>query len=210
MKKLLVDALNVNRRAIMLDRAVRFVKMNNVVGDYLEFGVYDGTNFSLAFKLAKAKKLDMRFFAFDSFQGLPDPEDKSMKKFAKGMYRCSLGQFEYNIRGKMIDMSKVDIIPGWFCDTLNDETKQKLNIKSASIVMIDCDLYESTVDVLDFITECLVEGTVLIFDDWFCYKGNPEKGEQKATSEWLEKHPEIKLTDYYNFGCHGKSFIVNK
>jgi len=210
MKKIIVNALYANRRAIMLDQAMRFVKMNDVIGDYLEFGVYGGEGFSLAFNLAKKKKQDtMRFFAFDSFEGLPKPEDKSMSKFSEGMYKCSLEQFKKNIERRNVDMDRVTITPGWFCDVLNDETKHKLGIKTASIVMIDCDLYESTVDVLNFITNYLVDGTILIFDDWFCYKGNPEKGEQKATKEWLEQNPEVKLIDYYNFGCHGKSFIVH-
>ena len=43
---------------------------------------------------------------------------------------------------------------------------------------------------LDGIAPILQEGTVLLFDEWFSYKGNPTKGEARAFFEFLEAHPE--------------------
>lgn len=48
-----------------------------------------------------------------------------------------------------------------------------------------------------------------MFDDWFCYKGDPEKGEQRATREWLEKNPNIKNLPYKQNSNVGTSFIVH-
>ena len=31
-------------------------------------------------------------------------------------------------------------------------------------------------------------GSIIIFDDWFNYKGDPLKGEQLACKEWLNKN----------------------
>ncbi|MCG2718374.1 MAG: methyltransferase, partial [Nanoarchaeota archaeon] len=73
-----------------------------------------------------------------------------------------------------------------------------------------CDLYESTVLVLDFITEYIQDGTIIIFDDWFSFRGNPNRGEQKAFKEWLKKNPSIKTTEFYRFGWHGNSFITHR
>src|SRR5215471_16913966 len=47
-----------------------------IQGDYLEFGVYKGDSFITASNLAKRYKFgNMRFFAFDCFDGVPDSED---------------------------------------------------------------------------------------------------------------------------------------
>jgi len=77
------------------------------------------------------------------------------------------------------------------------------------MVMIDCDLYESTKDVLKFITNLVHNGTIIIFDDWYVFKSNPEKGQQYACIEWLNNNPNIKLIEYKDNGPFQKSFIVS-
>jgi len=52
-------------------------------------------------------------------------------------------------------------------------------------------------------------GSVICFDDWFCYNGRPDAGEHLACREWLDKNPQIALRDYQTFHWAGKSFIVN-
>ena len=76
--------------------------------------------------------------------------------------------------------------------------------------MIDCDLYESTVPVLDFITDIVGQGTIIIFDDWYRFKGSTEHGEQRACKEWLERNPHITLTQYWQQGPQSVAFLVNK
>ncbi len=80
----------------------------------------------------------------------------------------------------------------------------------AAIVFIDCDLYESTRDVLLFLKRKMIPGGVIIFDDWFCFKGNLERGEQKAFNEWLKKNPSISAIEYHKFNWRGNSFIISK
>lgn len=194
---------------------MNFVKDAKLDGDYLEFGVYKGNNFVEAYKTAKAKKLaSMKFYAFDSFEGLPKIEgadgEKEFEQFEKGQYSFSPNQFKQKIKKAGVNLNDVEIISGWFNETLTQKTKEKLNIKSAAIVWVDCDLYESTVSVLKFITDYLVDGTILVFDDWFFFKGNPQKGEQRAFGEWLKKHPEFTATEFHKYFWHGNSFIINK
>lgn len=65
-------------------------------GDYLEFGVYRGRAFKAAYDEAiRHKYEEMRFFAFDSFEGLPEVkgEDEKHKHFYKGQYACSESEF---------------------------------------------------------------------------------------------------------------------
>jgi len=182
-----------------------------VEGDYLEFGVFEGASFVPVFHFAQGVGLNsMKFYAFDSFQGLPSVKKTDVGLFNKGDWVCTLPKFKKLIRNRGVDLNKVKIVKGWFDETLNEETKRKLPIKSASIVYIDCDLYESTVPVLDFITDYLINGTIIIFDDWFCFKGNPNRGEQRAFKEWRKRHPEITIIQFRKFGCSGNSFIVGE
>ncbi len=201
-------------RTDFLKKVMNFVHQCKIAvggGDYLEFGVFKGSTFTEAYRIAKAKKLNnMRFFAFDSFEGLPEDSEKESGQFVKGEYSASLDQFKANLRKAGVDSKDVQAVRGWFKDTLNMETKKRLGLKSAAIVWVDSDLYESAVSVLDFITDLVVDGTILIFDDWFFFKGNPNKGEQRAFREWLAKNPQITVSEFHKYFWHGNSFIVHK
>ena len=57
-------------------------------------------------------------------------------------------------------------IPRYFDRSLTPEARACLGLARAAIVMIDCDLYESTVTVLAFLTPLVAQGTIIIFHDW--------------------------------------------
>ena len=52
-------------------------------------------------------------------------------------------------------------------------------------------------------------GTVLMFNDFYRFKGDPDMGERKALTEFLAAHPEVLLTDYAKFASVGQAFIVH-
>lgn len=202
-----------DRREI-LRKIMNFVRENNLGdGDYLEFGVYKAGNFVEAIKAAGNKRLDkMRFHAFDSFEGLPDPkgDDKYSEQWTKGQVAFGEQKFRKNLEKGGAPMDRVTITPGWFKDSLNNETGRKLNLKKASVIWVDCDLYESTVPVLKFIKDYVVDGTIIVFDDWYHFRGNPNYGEQKAFREWLAENPQFSASEYHKYFWHGNSFIIHK
>lgn len=205
--------LNYSPREKIIKTTMEFISHSNIKGDYLEFGVYKGNTFIAAYNFAQKMALRlMRFYAFDSFQGLPElggVDNNKFCEFNKGQYFCNLSEFKKNISRRGVKLDKIEIIPGWYNEVLNKETKNKIGIKKAAVIWIDCDLYESTVPVLNFITDYVQDGTVLIFDDWFCFKGNPNYGEQKAFKEWLKKNSKIIITEFHKFAWHGNSFIIH-
>ena len=75
--------------------------------------------------------------------------------------------------------------------------------------MRKCFLLSSTKQVLNFITPILQNGTILIFDDWFTYKGIKNKGQQKAVSDWIIQNKDISIVEHARYGKSQKSFIVN-
>jgi len=190
-------------------------RKHRVRGDYLEFGTYQGKSFTAFYRAAEKYGVDdMRFFGFDSFEGLPETDTCGPAKpggnpaaFAAGNYAYSQDRFEATLEKNGVDVSKVTLIPGFYNESLTSSLKTELAIESAGIINVDCDLYESTVDVLSFVTEYVRTGTLLLFDDWLAY-ASPFRGEPQACSEWLARNPQIYLTEYFKYRETGVAFIV--
>ncbi len=162
-----------------------------------------------AYRLSQRCGHQTRFYAFDSFEGLPSTSETG-EKFHGGQYACSQEEFLLRLKKAGVDTSRVTCIKGFFDQSLTRDLQNEMAGHKVAIVWVDCDLYESTVPVLDFIVPFLQTGTIVCFDDWFSYGGDPMKGEIRATREWLEKTPHIQLTHYRDFGISGRSFIVQR
>jgi len=187
-----------------LKLGMSFLDVNGIKGDYAEFGVYDGASFIPAYHFSKLlKRKDMKFYAFDSFEGLPDPSsiDKEFS-WAKGDFNCSLSKFKSILKKSNVDLNKVVFVKGFYNKTLN----KSYGIKRLAFVHIDCDYYSSTKEVLNYIKPYLQEGTVLLFDDYYCFKGNAQYGEQRAFNEFRKANPELSFIDLPGFGLR-KIFI---
>ena len=90
------------------------------------------------------------------------------------------------------------------------KTTSDLNIKKSSIILIDCDLKESTKIALEFSKPSLQQGTIIIFDDFNYYKGDTEKGEYGAFEEFKKKNSNIRFRRIFDYGYCGRAFIVSK
>jgi hypothetical protein len=197
----------------VIDKLADYLVGTQLPGDYLEFGVFEGKTFSYAFKIMAPLFPDMRFVALDSFEGLPEPrgidsKDNYTSGFFKGQFACDIGQFERNLRAKAVDMDRVTMIKGWFDSSLSPGGNAHNSVSKVAAAWIDCDLYESTVPVLDFLTSKISVGSVLLFDDWRCYRNLPDFGQQRACREWLMSNPKITLNTFVDFGFHGQAFTV--
>lgn len=147
--------------------------LNNtqVSGYYLEFGVFTGGTMRYMAK----RKPDVVFHGFDSFEGLP--EDWTGLPFAKKTF---------SIRGGLPKVpNNVILHKGWFNETLPQWCK--VNYDKIAFMHIDCDLYSSTVDILENLVNHLQVGTVVLFDEYFNYP-NWENHEFKAWKEFVVKY----------------------
>ncbi|HEX8098457.1 MAG TPA: TylF/MycF/NovP-related O-methyltransferase [Pyrinomonadaceae bacterium] len=178
-------------------------------GDYYEFGMFRGYSFWYAQASARRLRLDrMRFFGFDSFQGLPEPEGDESVEFARGDYACGRAEVEGYLNKYGVDWSRTTLVEGFYNESLKPELKAERGMRPAAVVLIDCDLYTSTRDVLAFIDDLLQDGTVLMFDDWNCFSGSDEAGERKAFREYLASRPQWRAEEYISFGWHGQAFVL--
>lgn len=196
-----------------VEKALARVAESHLKGDYYEFGIYRGYTFWRGQKAAQRLHLDtMRFFGFDSFQGLPSIQgsDAETREFKQGDYACTRSIVESCLNRNGVDWSRTHLIEGFFDASLCQDLKDRLHMRTAAVVLVDCDLYESTVPVLRFVSDLLQHGTILLFDDWNCFKGSAAHGERRAFAEFLAAHPEWSAEPFMTFGWHGQGFILNK
>ena len=192
-------------------------------GDFLEFGVRDGTSLSEAWWAAWRElrrvvvdgALDrgfaaplsgrrawqtgferMRFIGFDSFAGLPPATgvDAGLGGVAPGAYAASLHDALGNLRRHGTPLDSVRLVEGWFDQTLNDEQADKLDLQRLAVIHIDAKLYASAAQALAFCTPFLRDRTVIVFSDWLLFGGLPHLGSRRAFGEWRAAHPEWHAT----------------
>ena len=173
-----------------------------------EFGCHSGRTFVTAINSADYLNfLGVEFFAFDSFQGLPETNIQSDGVFKKGTFKTLLKNFQKIIKKKTYKkLTEVNIFNGFYKDTLTKNLQEKL--PKVGMVHIDVDLYSSTCEVLNFVKPLLVEGTIILFDDWYCFPVNKEMGEPKAFKEFLSANKNIEVEEWKNYSTFGKSFFV--
>lgn len=193
-------------------RTFDFLTDNRVVGDYFEFGCHRCRTFRMALTEARRHNLgEMRFYAFDSFAGLPDVvSDTSVEIWRRGALATSEGEFTRMVREHGIYVDRVRTVRGYYSDSLTQTLRQKLLTQNTKIALvnIDCDLYESAVPVFEFIDPLLQEGAVIYIDDLFAgYKGNPNKGVAKAFLEY-SRQARWKFIRHLDVGWWGRSYIV--
>jgi hypothetical protein len=202
-----------NRRFYAIEQIAEYLIGAQVPGDYCEFGVYQGTTFIHAYRMMSPHFETMRFAAFDSFRGLPPPRGVDALKgytshFYEGQFESSQRALARRLKRAGIDLAKVTIVEGWFDTTLAPERAAGYPVDQIAVAWIDCDLYESTVPVLEYLTPRLAVGSVVVFDDWRCYRNRPDLGEQRACREWLSSHPKLQLRELLSFGWNGIVFTV--
>lgn len=193
-------------------QAFDFLTDNRVVGDYHEFGCHRVRTFRMALTEARRHNLTgMRFFAFDSFQGLPEVESEpSIPEWKKGALTTSEDTFRRLVEEHGIYPEHVVTVPGYYRDTLTAELQRRFlrDEQKIALACIDCDLYESATDVFRFIEPLLQEGTLLYLDDLFAgYKGSPRKGVARAFHEF-EATSRFKLAPHMQIGWWGRSYIA--
>lgn len=124
-------------------------------GMFLEFGVATGNTIR---EIAAHAPDGKTVYGFDSFSGLPGDWTGHVE---------TSGAFKQSAVPKV--PSNVSLVRGLFEDSLPGFMAE--NAGPVSFAHIDCDLYSSTVTILEHIGPHLQAGTLLLFDEYFNYPG---------------------------------------
>mgnify|MGYP001183028349 CR=1 FL=1 len=213
-------------RISMYRKVFFYVNFERVVGDYLEFGTFEGTSMIAAYYANKStskvdnliihsKPPDRKYIGFDSFEeGFKyfDKKDKHhnyKEKDLQSSYKKVLKRLQ------KINVKQFALVNGFVEETLPKLIKKKNyvdghEIKKASVVLFDMDLMHPTVIALDYIKDKLSMGSILIFDNFYTYSCDPKKGEMGAFNRFIEKNKNIELVKFGTYGVFGVIFIVKK
>jgi hypothetical protein len=163
------------------------------LGDYLEFGVYAGTSMRCMLQATRTTGAQhVRLFGFDSFVGLPAAAAEDDDGYwMPGMFRSDVERVRGMLARAGMSADRGELVEGWFDDTLTAETRERLGIRKASVLMLDADLYTSTKRALEFCLPVIGEEAILFFDDWWPELVEKDMGEKRALDEFLSEHPEF-------------------
>lgn len=180
---------------------------NEITGDFLELGVFEGWSLVFFDKLLDKQK---KMIGIDTFEGLPHDSvkvslgEKSVPVWVKGEFgSTSTLKVEKNL--KKFNCREVSLLKGVFADkTIHEELKKLSN--HISIVHIDCDLRDSAYDALELIKSYMQskKSMFILFDDWGVHQNEIPDGFYKWVNENqpilkfnLEKLYTTNYTRYY-------------
>lgn len=156
-----------------------------IKGDIVEFGVWNGNNLLVIKKISEYLNINKDIIGYDHFQGMPFSTDGNYFSGDKKV-------LEYFI--KFFKFKKVKLID----DDFNNIHRYKKKIKKISFAYVDCDLYEETLKILNFIDHKITKGGIIAFDEAL---RNTKKGEAKALKEFYQtrkkKYKLIKRLKFY-------------
>jgi hypothetical protein len=179
-------------------------------GGYYEFGLFKGFSFWFAEQISKdITSHDFQFYGFDSFEGLPKSEvDVDPVYWAPGNYAASREFVINQLKGNGTDLLRVHLYKGFFSKEFFSDLERKEEFLPVCICVIDSDMYESCVEVLNFIKKYIVPGSILLFDDFNAFDKDDNHGERRALKEFEIANPKFIKNHLYDFGWHGTAFMV--
>ena len=199
-----VDQIHGIARAALIQEHRDFLFSKPLV----EFGVCHGGSLRSFKDIYSELTMPVNFWGFDSFEGLPvETRDENTIWHP--------GQFSRD--GKppkdLINAAGINLVKGWFNDTLTRATSELIGQIAFGIVHFDCDTYSSTLEswqwLLDY--KLITQGTIIIYDDWGAYleKGCNEYdiGEAKAHNEISNTYG-VKFEGLGRYSVHPDAYVV--
>lgn len=182
-------------------------RLGTEFGDYIEFGVSQGTSMACMHRvLTKLKLNNVRLFGFDSFEGMPESaavEDEGT--WTPGQFASTIEETKDFLNKENVGWHRTFLIKGWFENTLNTQTTERYGIRKASIIMVDCDIYSAAKASLNYSLPLIEDHAVVFFDDW---RDDAKFGEFRAFSEFLNENKWLRSEEIGTYHPTGKIFSV--
>lgn len=208
--------------------AMDFIIGSHIAGSYFEFGVHRARTFTMVMGLDDFYAKNMgttaggltpksgggymdRYFAFDSFEGFPDDVNvRDHPQYMSGGAKTGANDFLNLLKDYNQSAERVELIKGFYSESLTDELKQRFVTENtkASLITVDCNLYESYKSVFAWVDQLMQPGTVLYLDDFNSEKALPTQGPRLAFEEYREQ-TKWKFDLFLTVGWCGRSFIVS-
>lgn len=178
--------------------SANYVVKNEIVGDFVECGVWRGGNALAALMVFEALGSGKSVWLYDTFEGMTEPDEEDFQlqseESAKAQFEksqrdghnawcyASLEDVQNNLKEAGVNLSSAKLIQGDIVETLKDEKNVPDTI---SALRLDTDWYASTKAEMEVLYPRLTTQGVLIVDDYGYWNGS-----RKAIDEFFE------TTDY--------------
>jgi hypothetical protein len=156
------------RRILNLRYVCEYAIKNNISGDFIETGVWrGGACIYMRGILAAYGDTTRKVWVADSFKGLPPPDpinfphDKNDPHHTFPALAVPRAEVEENFRRYNLLDNQVQFLEGLFKDTLPSAPFETL-----SVLRLDGDMYESTIESLEYCYHKLTNGGHIIIDDY--------------------------------------------
>lgn len=197
-----------------LKKASYLSAIEEMEGDYLEFGVFTGSSFCHALRCCrKLRRFNLQlaettFWGFDSFAGLgPLGEEDAHPFYTDRNFETTLSKVERRVR-RCAKGQPFRLIPGLFAESLAGGAAQ-MGIEKARLVFIDSDTHASAKLALTFCTPLLQQGCFIVLDDYFAWRGREDRGVRCAFREFLTDSG-VQCRHVFTYGMGGCVFVVSE
>lgn len=162
--------------AFAAQQAVRAGERGGVI---VECGTWmGGTSFAMALaQRAAFGQVRAPVWMFDSFEGLPRPDDRDGEAAFRLMDSTSRPlaaslEAVRSLRAAFgLAEAEAPIVPGWFSDTLPATVEALHGAGGVALLRLDGDWYESTRTAVRVLLPLVNEGGVVIIDDYYAWEG---------------------------------------
>jgi O-methyltransferase len=179
--RLATDQVDKREIAVLL-RELEAVLKNNVQGDVVELGCYEGGSAVAMQQLLKKHNYPKQLWLYDSFEGLPDKTSEDMSAagtaFKAGELKASRAELLRNFT--KFDLKHPEVKRAWFYELDHTDLPDQI-----ALAFLDGDFYESIMDSLKLIWPKLTEKSVVLIDD---YHSLTLPGVKKAVDAWARDH----------------------
>jgi O-methyltransferase len=186
-----------------LHSAMRHVISRRLPGDIVECGVWRGGSMMLCARaLAEAGDTSRELYLYDTYSGMSEPTDRD-RDFAgtpadvllsgqqAELFKCEapLDLVRRNLQTTKYPENRIHFVQGKVEDTIPGVIPERI-----ALLRLDTDWYESTRHELVHLYPRLVEGGVLIIDDYGHWQGPREAVDEYLAA--LENPPMLHRIDY--------------
>lgn len=195
-------------RAYTLIKAVEYIVLSGIPGDFVECGVWrGGSMMTIALTLKRMGATDRKLHLFDTYEGMPEPQDRDITLFGSPgrepweqnktdsninhFCYASLEDVQTNMASTGYPLENIHYIQGRVQNTLPHHAPE-----SIALLRLDTDWYDSCRHELQHLYPRLVSKGVLIADDYGYWQGQKD-----ATDEYFRDHRIAMLLTRVDYCC---------
>jgi O-methyltransferase len=203
-----------HERVHALVESVRYILQNDVKGDFVECGVYKGGSMmAVALTLMAQGVNDRELYLFDTFEGMPAPEDRDIDVHGKPALEVFSKKKISDVSSTWVNAALEDVKQAMastgypmqrmhFVKGLVENTIPAQAPESIALLRLDTDWYRSTIHELTHLYPRLSPKGVIIVDDYGHFKGARE-----AVDEFFRKR---KLTPFLHRVDYAGRLIIKE